>query len=200
MITLYTSYYKDKSEIRQKELDYCLQQNIANPLIDRIMLFCDGIEIDNPKVCILGTHRPTYRDFFNAINKHSQNEQEISIIANTDIYFDASLSLIKLYPNKECYALSRWDIKPGQAPKLHNERFSQDVWIFTGKMRNVKYAEFYLGIPGCDNRIAWELERAGYKITNPAHKIKTYHYHASNLHNYTDKIRISKPYLFIELI
>ena len=42
MITLYTSYYKDKSEIRQKELDYCLQQNIANPLIDRIMLFCDG--------------------------------------------------------------------------------------------------------------------------------------------------------------
>ena len=70
----------------------------------------------------------------------------------------------------------------------------------------VKYSDFNLGIPGCDNRIAWELYRAGYKLINPASKIKSYHYHPSDLHNYHDETGevkaycyIAKPYLFVEL-
>jgi hypothetical protein len=200
MVTLYTSYYKDKSEVRQKELDYCLNHNLENPLIDRIMLYCDeGAEVSHPKVTLLGKKRPTYKDFFDAINMHVKDKHEVSIISNTDIYFDETLKLIKLQSNKACFALSRWDVKPGQAPKLHNERYSQDVWIFTGKIRNIRNCDFNLGIPGCDNRIAWELNRGGYFVKNPAHSIKTYHYHPSDLHNYTDAVRISKPYLFVEL-
>lgn len=198
MVTLYTSYYQDKNPIRQKELDYCLKQNIDNPLIDRIMLFAE-CDISNPKITVIGTERPTYRQFFDAINEHTRHEFEISILANTDIYFDDSLRNIQI-TSRQCLALSRWDVKPGKETKLHNERYSQDTWMFSGKVRKVRYCDFFLGVPGCDNRIAWELSQAGYRLFNPATKIKTYHYHPSDLHNYNSKMTIPKPYLFVEVI
>lgn len=145
---------------------------------------------------------------FDAINTYCQNHLEISTVANTDIYFDDTLSQLHTYMNgKTCVALSRWDVKPPLEPVLHNERFSQDVWIFQGKVKPVKFASFNLGVPGCDNRIAWELNRAGYILKNPATKIKSYHYHPSDLHTYHDENRenikflyVPKPYLFVDVI
>lgn len=204
MITLYTSYYRDKSDIRQAELDFCLQKNIDNPLIDRIVLFAEAEPPQSPKIEIVSNKRPQYRDFFNLICERA-NQHDISIIANSDIYFDGSLNKI-LLNGKTAIALSRWDVKPGQSPKLHNCSGSQDAWIFLGKVLRVRYSEFYLGIPGCDNRIAWELSRAGYKLINPAHSVFCYHYHPSDLHTYHNEqgtiiphCYIAKPYLFVEL-
>jgi hypothetical protein len=42
MVNLYTSFYEDKNPKRQKELLYCLKQNISNNLIDNIYLIVDG--------------------------------------------------------------------------------------------------------------------------------------------------------------
>jgi hypothetical protein len=118
------------------------------------------------------------------------------MVANTDIYFNHTLSQLTLN-ERQCIALSRWDDKIGGL-KLHNERFSQDVWIFKGKMRNVNFCDFYLGIPGCDNRIAYELHSAGYALYNPATRIQAIHYHRSDLHNYDGRtLKIQRPYLFI---
>jgi hypothetical protein len=65
-------------------------------------------------------------------------------------------------------------------------------------MRNVNFCNFFLGIPGCDNRIAFELNSAGYVLSNPATKIQAIHYHRSDLHNYDGKtLKIQRPYLFI---
>jgi len=208
MITLYTSYYRDKNMIRQHELDHCLQMNISNPLIDRIVLMVEGVlppEFDLSKVHVIHTNRPTYKNFFEAINQYCRSYQEISIVANTDIYFDKTLADIRMN-NRICLALSRYDVKPGKEVKLHCERGSQDCWIFMGKVKPVRFADFNLGVPGCDNRIAWELNRAGYIMQNPATKIKCYHYHPSDLHTYQGSdgknipyLFIPKPYLFVEL-
>lgn len=199
MITLYTSYYTDKTPERERELLYCLQHNVDNPKINRIMLFCEGVlPINSEKITVLGRCRPTYKMMFDAVNTYCQSETEISIVSNTDIYFDDSLSKIQLL-QKQCLALSRWDVKPGKEPKLHNERFSQDVWVFVGKVRKVRFCDFFLGIPGCDNRIAWELSQAGYRLFNPASVVKVYHYHPSDLHTYDGKVKIPKPYLFVEV-
>ncbi len=198
MTTLYTSFYQDQNPEREKELIYCLNRNIENPLIDRILIFTECPIPENPKITIIGNCRPTYRMLFDAVNTYCQNENEISLISNTDIYFDNSLSKLILNA-RTCVALSRWDVKPNQEPKLHNERFSQDVWIFQGKVRKVRFCDFFLGVPGCDNRIAWELNQAGYVLYNPATTIKSYHYHPSDLHTYDGKTRIPKPYLFIEV-
>ena len=198
MVNLFTSIYTDKSLIRQKELIYCLNKNIDNPHIEKIYLFVDGF-VDLPesdKLVLIPFQRPTYRDFFNLIDRTVTAREDISIVANTDIYFNHTLSSLSLN-ERHCIALSRWDDKPGGL-KLHNERFSQDVWIFKGKMRNVNFCDFFLGIPGCDNRIAYELHSAGYAMYNPASRIQAIHYHRSDLHNYDGRtLKIQRPYLFI---
>ena len=200
MVNLYTSYYQDKNATRQKELLYCLTQNINNPLIDNVYLIVEG-EAKLPisdKLIIINANRPTYRNFFDLVNTTVTGPNDISIIANTDIYFDSSLSEIEL-KDRQCIALSRWD-KKKDGLRLHNERYSQDSWIFKGKIRNVRFCDFYLGIPGCDNRIAYELNRASYRLFNPANKIKSIHYHQSDLHNYNqDTPKIPKPYLYVTI-
>jgi len=198
MINLFTSIYTDKSAIRQKELIYCLNKNLENAHIDKIYLFVDGfVELPkSDKLVTIEFQRPTYRDFFNLIDRTVTEREHISIVANTDIYFNHTLNGLTFH-HQQCIALSRWDDKIGGL-KLHNERFSQDVWIFKGKMRNVNFCDFYLGIPGCDNRIAYELHSAGYALYNPATRIQAIHYHRSDLHNYDGRtLKIQRPYLFI---
>jgi hypothetical protein len=201
MVNLYTSYYQDKDPKRQKELLYCLKKNIENPLIDNIFLIVEG-EVKLPingKLIIIEENRPTYRNFFDLINDTVRSVNDISIIANTDIYFNDTLQLIDLR-EKQCIALSRWD-KRKDGLRLHNERYSQDTWIFKGKIRNVRFCDFFMGIPGCDNRIAYELNRAGYRLFNPACSIQSIHYHQSDLHNYDHNTpKIPKPYLYVNII
>ena len=201
MVNLYTSLYQDKDIKRQKELLYCLNKNIENPLIDNIFLIVEG-EVKLPisdKLIIINSKRPTYRDFFDLVNQTVTTPNDISIVANTDIYFNETLQRLDIH-ERQCVALSRWDYRK-EGLKLHNEKYSQDSWIFKGKIRNVRFADFYLGIPGCDNRIAYELNRAGYRMFNPATKIQSIHYHQSDLHNYDGLTpKIAKPYLFINII
>jgi hypothetical protein len=201
MVNLYTSFYQDKDAKRQKELLYCLNQNILNPLIDNIFLIVEG-EVKLPvsgKLIIVNSERPTYRNFFDLINDTVTSPNSISVIANSDIYFNDTLAQLDI-KERQCIALSRWD-KRKDGLRLHNERFSQDTWIFKGKVRNVRFCDFYLGIPGCDNRIAYELNRAGYRLFNPATKIQSIHYHQTDLHNYDHNTpKISKPYLYINII
>jgi len=201
MVNLYTSFYQDKDAKRQKELLYCLNKNIENPLIDNIFLIVEG-DVKLPKsdkLIIVNGNRPTYRNFFDLVNDTVTSVNDISIIANTDIYFNETLASLDIH-ERQCIALSRWD-KKKDGLRLHNERFSQDSWIFKGKLRNVRFCDFYLGIPGCDNRIAYELNRAGYRMFNPATKIQSIHYHQSDLHNYDGSTpKIPKPYLFINII
>jgi hypothetical protein len=57
-----------------------------------------------------------------------------------------------------------------------------------------------MGIPGCDNRIAYELNRAGYRLCNPATKVQSIHYHESDIHNYNHETpKVPRPYLYIEI-
>jgi hypothetical protein len=201
MVNLYTSFYQDKNPIRQNELLFCLNKNIENPLIDNIYLLVEGnVKLPkSDKLIIIKSNRPTYRDFFDLVNVTVLFSNQISIIANTDIYFNETLSALDLH-DRQCIALSRWD-KRKDGLRLHNERYSQDTWIFKGKIRNVRFCDFYLGIPGCDNRIAYELNRAGYRLFNPAYSIQSIHYHQSDLHNYDHNTpKIPKPYLYVNII
>lgn len=201
MINLFTSLYQDKNPVRHEELLFCLNKNINNEFIDKIYLLVEGDVMvpQSKKIIAIQSKRPTYRDFFELINKTVKSENEVSIVANTDIYFNDTLVHLDLMP-RQCIALSRWDYKQGGL-KLHNERYSQDTWIFKGKIRNVRFCDFNLGIPGCDNRIAYELNRAGYRLINPATKIQSIHYHQSDLHNYNDLTpKVPKPYLYVNVI
>ena len=92
--------------------------------------------------------------------------------------------------------MCRWD---GNGPVPFGNG-SQDSWIFRGKVTIPKYCDFFLGIPGCDNRIAWELKEVGYLMSNPTLSIRNFHIHESDFRTYSEAtVKIPRPYLFIPM-
>tara|TARA_Y100000034_G_scaffold100765_1_gene124567 strand:- start:387 stop:1007 length:621 start_codon:yes stop_codon:yes gene_type:complete len=178
MINLFTSYYSHPQKRRNEEIHTCLVKNLQNPLIDNVYLLIektfDGFDQTESKLHLVNIkERPTFNNFFEIASKYAQSDT-ISIIANSDIYFDQTLLHAKLIGGNECYALTRWDIKDGKAV-FFNRADSQDSWIFRGRIRKVDEGDFYQGYWGCDNRIALELENSGYEVTNPSRTIRSCH-------------------------
>jgi len=182
MINLFVGYYQCGNPVRQKELDHCLARNVTNKLLNAIVL-------ETPE-------RLKFNFFFNKINKIT-SDNDINIIANSDIYFDETIQLTAGMTHNDCYALSRWDVTRAGTAAHMDRRDSQDVWIVRGKVRNV-FGDFYLGYRGCDNRIAYEFQKAGYVVRNPSKTIKTYHLHLSNIRSYNMSNVVSEPYLTVQ--
>lgn len=189
---LYINYYRDLNLNRQQELDSALAFNIKNCEIDKIVILGQDKNPDlecNPKIIWhefdasqRPYNRPTFADYFSVVNRHVGSSEDISIVANADIYFDASLALIKsmdIYG--VCLALSRWDKGPDGSFSQHAGDHSQDTWIFQGKIRQLSFADFPMGTWACDNRLAWELWNADYRVINPCVDIRSYHLHSSNI-------------------
>lgn len=199
--TLITPFYTDKNIERQKELQECLDKNIACPEIDEIVLIIDDstkVKRHDKLTIQYVESRPTYRDMFNIANRN--NRDGIKIIANTDIYFDF-VNIIKIKSAIEedmCFALSRWDVGLDGKSTHHASWDSQDVWIFKGWIKDI-IGDFYMGKPGCDNRIAYEIMTAGYKVRNPSRSIKTHHLHLTQVHNYnrTPEDTVKNPYMLL---
>ena len=199
-MNLFINYYDAKE--RADELEFCLEKNLENPYIKRIILFN---EHPNPpkheKITTIDvTKRPTYQDFFDL----TQNYEGVNIISNSDIFFDETIGLAERIGENQCYALTRWEYKSGravffeQAHRIGNHacpaHYTQDSWIIRGgcKLKNcdtviAKRAEeriydtirFTIGIPGCDNVIAAKLKSV-YQVSNPSLSIKTYHVHKNS--------------------
>jgi hypothetical protein len=116
---LLSSIYPENNPARRAEFLHCLKTNFDNSSIDQIILFSEsqpsqsfGAEIDqfikekSIRVVYI-QNRPTYHDFFLYSNAHLSGRK--IIIANTDIYFDDSISHIaKSKIEKEFYVLTRW--------------------------------------------------------------------------------------------
>ena len=174
-MNLFINYFVDKNKERQKEYDSTLLLNIQNRYIDNIYLIVenkDRVKYKRKITYIEVNKRPTFQDFFNIINRITK-DNEINIIANSDIYFNETLDYVNLYKN-ECLALTRND--------LIGSPESQDVWIFKGKIKKIN-SNIKLGVWGCDNAIAYEIKKAGYDIYNPSLSISCFHNHKSQFKN-----------------
>lgn len=207
---LCVQYYKSNNTERQKEIDFCLQTNIACEQIDHIHVFCDlNLEFvkkfDSKKVSVFQLKdRLTYSRFLTHLtlrmNFHnSLDENAHFILANSDIAFDETLSILDIDLTRTFVALSRYD-----NGILYNRKDSQDVWILQGDVSKdiIDKSDFPLGVPGCDNRIAHVFQEAGYKVINPSMDVKTHHHHKSNHRTYDasggSKDRIPPPYHRVE--
>lgn len=182
-MNLFINTYTDKNEERNNELIKCLELN----------------KLNNPSFHTYELQgRSTFKDFFNCINSVT-SPTDINIIINSDIYLPEGFN-VNLSAN-DCYALSRWDIQPDGSAIHYNNPSSQDTWIFRGAIKMVENCNFVLGVPGCDNKIAYQLQQAGYRVTNPSLSIKTYHLHLSNVRRLEKRggkiFRLPRPYLTI---
>ena len=191
-INLFVNRYQCGNKERQKELDFCFNTNIKSGLFSNIIPF---------------SGRPTYNDFF---EKTKEYPNDINVIANSDIYFNETLNLVQGMQTNESYALTRWEIEEGEIVSFSDKHFynkeakpkhSQDVWVFNGAVENVQ-GPFNLGIPGCDNRIAYEISLR-YKLTNPSNRIQCIHNHKESERNYNIpegyKQRVSPPYKWVDV-
>ena len=200
-VNLFISYYKDKTEERQRELDFCVNKNI-NAGFDSIQVLVSSqdVIVSDKLILHVGYERPTFNDFFE-IMSIPEFSNDINILANTDIFFQ-DLQQIRNYglDDKTCLALSRWDYSEDGNAILFDRADSQDTWIFYGSPKIRTSIDFHAGEAGCDNRLAYELQQSGCNVTNPSKSIKTYHYHNSNIRywNQGQYPTVPPPYLLIQ--
>jgi len=205
---LIQQYFKHSTNRRTREVNACLEKNIACPLIDHILLLNETEYPDMPKspkiqITRIG-HRLTYYDVFVAAKNIPSGD--FVMFANSDIWFNESLSYlwqIQLKERRMFLALLRWEDPPNATPQLFGPRpDSQDSWILARDSidfePDIEFG-FPFGKSGCDNAIALIMMRKKFLIVNPAYSIRTFHVHASNIRNYDPKDVLYRPqFLYID--
>jgi len=181
-INLFVQVYDCENTQRKKELDTCLKIN--KDLNINGVVYLNVIEIKE---------KLKFSELFNMTKGYPN---DINIIANSDIYFNETILESRFIKSNEAWALTRWDYSKNIA-KLFYRKDSQDVWVFNG-VANVNGGDYYVGTPGCDNRLAFEIKNSGYDLINPSKRIHAIHLHETNYRTY-DKFTkaVEEPYHFI---
>jgi hypothetical protein len=199
---LFVNYYIDKNSERQKELEFCISENLKNESLNFYVVICNSkdydifsknyIDFEKKIIPIIIDERPTYNNYFQLITKLFPQQDNINIISNLDIIIPKETLIYSSFYllGKSCLALTRWDIINKldyvKNSNLFDRPDSQDTWIFKGAVPQISGAIFTLGRAGCDNSIAHLLSVSGYDVKNPSRKLKTFHFHITNIRNYTN--------------
>lgn len=200
---LLTGFYQETNANRRAEFEECLRLNLENNWLDEIHLFIeDPVEqgrllAEHPLLTaakirlVAHGQRTTFQEFFAYTNQHLAGRDVI--IANANIFFDHTLARLTDYDlTNRLLCLSRWDVQADVGAQFFNQPMSQDAWIFRAPIREFR-CDFHLGVPGCDNRLAWEAEHAGLVLSNPSRSLRAYHLHLSGIHRYSERERLAGP-------
>jgi hypothetical protein len=209
---LLQQYYESTQLKRAKELRTCLEENLKNPFIDRIILlnekeYIDSLpQNDKLKEVVIG-HRLTYADVVEYIQQHVPNDRLVCF-ANSDIVLDGSWRQLWALQMKNVFlSLLRYEAPTtaDEEPALFGPRpDSQDTWVVHSnsiKDRNwdLTPLQFEFGTAGCDNAINVEFLRKKFLIANPALSLKTLHIHGSGIRTYNAANVVEKPvFLYLE--
>lgn len=208
---LIQQYFKHSLPKRSREVWTCLEKNLANPYIDKILLLNEQ-EYDLPvseKLIVKRIEsRLTYADVLCAIQTDLPVDS-IAIFSNADIWFDTTLQplwSLSLEERRLFLALLRWEDQQGQGkdPVLYGPHSdSQDTWIVAKNAVNFTVTDeefrFPFGKPGCENAIPVAMLKHKFLVVNPAYTIRSYHLHASGIRNYDIKDTLYKPmYLHVD--
>lgn len=195
-LILLQSYYNPKQEDRRAEIEYCLEQNLNNPNIQKVVLFLDNESVEYPehsKIEALLTKDVAFPEekgtftfsmaFGYAMQKYKDS---ICCLINNDIFLDhdvfSDMTEIKnLIENNIVLSLSRheYDLKTKTGVLDENFRrmmfaHTQDAWIFKANFCP-KDSEFAPGTLGSDNAINDRLKKHGKVPINLGTKYKIYH-------------------------
>jgi hypothetical protein len=207
-IHVFLQFYIDKNDFHFKEIQFALKKNVENPYITSIILLnerlytVDELGVTSNKIHqVILSKRLTYSIFL----KYPIIGYKVLI--NADIYVDDSILNIKtsdIHLYKKMYALLRYE--HGNPPILFGANTtydcrgdSADTWIIhsnhTFTKKELSIFNFNLGVPGCDNKVAYLFSILGYTLYNDPLYIKSYHCHKSITRNYSYKLK--PPYMCI---
>jgi hypothetical protein len=206
---LFINYWSSPIHDRNKEILETISKNINLNIFNNIIIFTEQDSVKDLKIfknkceIIVGS-RKMYQDIFDYSNIFFSSEYDINILANSDIEFNETIKLLNDINKNDFIVLTRYNrpdntIEKSFLPDMLSD--SQDVWCWKGftKLINCNY---YLGIPGCDNKIAFNAFDQGYDVRNPSLSIIVYHNHDTNSRPGTSKclnMRLERPYCFTKL-
>ena len=202
-IYMIQQFFISDNKERQKEINFCLKENVKNKLFTKIILINEkiytkeelGIDDLSNVIQVDIKRRMMFSDVFMAVKKMGLNGY--IVFCNSDIIFDPSIK--RLYystmlqrPVVQC--LARYDIRSLNKDLTFNYRLnldkhgSHDTWILHSKfIPQDKYLlkfNFNFGTWACDNHILYLFYILNYLPKNEYKKYKTYHYHKSNYRTY----------------
>jgi hypothetical protein len=203
---LYFPYFESPNPERHNEILICLQENIKNKYISKIIVILEKsfplFPFKSEKLEFWELNkRPTYSDMLEHANNNFQNQT--CIISNSDIFFNDTLKELEgVDLNNLFLCLTRYDLKENGNLEYINENFmmrSQDSWIFKSPVPPylVKNSKFHLGVNACDNMIAKVATDSGLITTNPSLLIESIHLHNSNVRTYASNTGISGVVEFV---
>lgn len=194
-IVLFTPYFAAKTPERQAELDECVRRNLACDQISRLILLVDDghePQILHDKLEVIKIDkRPTYQQWVDLSKELGQ--ACFSILANSDIYFGETISNIRLLLSapESFVALSRYEMIAETLEPHPNPHWSQDTWAFRSDSNLpdslYKMLDIPLGVPRCDNKVAYIFAIHGWKIFNPIKHLRSVHLHETMQRNYDKK-------------
>lgn len=207
---LYVPYFKTASTVRQAELDLCIKKNLEVKQITKIYLIIDDGSkppVNHKKLEIINvSSRPTYQHWVEYSYKNNPNS--ISLLANADIYFGEGFEHLVRHLSAPLtfLALTRYDLKEQKLVPHANPKWSQDVWgINTASPLNrelYKELDFMLGVPRCDNKVAYVFSVYGWKVVNPMQSVVSVHVHESEERTYSKKtdVRILGGVAYVDVL
>lgn len=185
-----SEYYQSKNPLRQQEINRSLQANSQLTWISRRLLAFDGISEESPPFSfeLLGRSRLTFAAFARLANEqYKQNKNSLLILTNNDIELtDDILRLAPWIRTNDVICLSRHE--PNLIGFEHPPEIFQDCWIMRAQpiaAEVIHALDFYLGIPGCDNRYAAIMKQAGFQVWNPCINTRIIHHHRSSVRSTT---------------
>lgn len=209
-----TQFYNPEKSKRRREITTCLEQNLANPYVDKVILL-------NETACVparLAGHsklveevvgkRITYADVLRWIRLEAPANAIVAFV-NADIFFDAGEGMRALWSidlDSKFLALLRWDVEGAAAEQINAAKLfgprpdSQDTWIVSAgsvqamDVKDWASFEFPFGKAGCDNAITYEMMRRRFMVCNPALTLRTYHYHTSQVRTYDPRDIVDRPF------
>jgi hypothetical protein len=216
---LLQQYYIPTNTKRAKELKHCLEVNLKNPFLDKILLLNEtdlqSVLPKHPKLNqqVIG-HRLQYADIVQTIQTQVP-EDVLVAFANSDIYLDHTWRQLWSVELKDTFlSLLRYEepVNESDPPVIFGisgssalgRADSQDTWVLhSSSVKNrtwdLKTLQFEFGRAGCDNAINVELLRKKFVVANPALSLQTIHCHASEFRTYNSKDIIEKPvYLYLD--
>jgi hypothetical protein len=192
---LFMPFYTPADPPRAAELRACLRANLASDMIARIVLLMDDdtpLPEDDPRLMAIRlSARPSYLDWVQAALRLCPGR--IAVLCNSDIQLDATIAgLAPIFAADPggFVALSRFDLVAGAARPHPNPHWSQDLWAFLPDPARVPdpaqaaRLAIPLGVPRCDNKIAYAFALGGARIYNPFPMIRALHVHETGLRYY----------------
>lgn len=193
---LFMPFYTPPDPDRAAELLYCLERNLESGLFARIVLLIDDdtqLPVQDRRLLALRLdRRPTYLDWVRMARRLCPGH--VAVLINSDIHVDASfdrLGEIFAQDPRAFVALTRFD-KQGENLVPHpNPHWSQDTWAFVPTAADDTMhdgtLDVPLGVPRCDNKIAYLFGIHGYTVYNPFPFVRTVHVHETGRRYYSKK-------------